>query len=353
MTGLSRLLLTLLADVQITGAERLPEKGPVILAGNHAAVLEAVMMAAYTPGIVEFIGNGDIPFDPKYAFITRGYGLIPINRGNLDRKGLQMALDILTQGGLLGIFPEGGVWDPEHMQAQIGVAWLSYKAQAPVLPVGFGGTRGGLVKAFELKRPTLTMNVGTLISPVQFTNDKISAKANLEAASQHILDEIRALIPETELKQTKRRINETFKLEVAAFSHKGEIALPDKHQLSHGAAYARLLYNPTMLDVLFRNLRLPLKPIKFMESNTNLDPLLKAWQAILDYTRENPGFFTYRFGVEEGLSVTRALQELIDLGQWAKTQGYRIILNPIRHYRNRNTGAKVVEYGGCFPASMR
>jgi len=53
----------------------------VILAGNHVAVLEAVMMAVYCPGVVEFLGNGDIPFDPNYAFIANSYGFIPINRG--------------------------------------------------------------------------------------------------------------------------------------------------------------------------------------------------------------------------------------------------------------------------------
>jgi len=122
MTGLGKLLLSLMADIQIVGKERLPEKGPIILAGNHVAVMEAVLMALYNPGLVEFIGNGDIPFDPNYAFIANTYGLVPVNRGNLDLKGLDMGLEILAQNGILGIFPEGGTWEPAQMQAQIGCA---------------------------------------------------------------------------------------------------------------------------------------------------------------------------------------------------------------------------------------
>ncbi len=68
MSTLSRALLSLLSKVEINGRERLPKKGPIILAGNHVAELEAALMIAFTPGQVEFIGNGDIPFDPNYAF---------------------------------------------------------------------------------------------------------------------------------------------------------------------------------------------------------------------------------------------------------------------------------------------
>jgi hypothetical protein len=31
---------------------------------------------------------------------------------------------------VLGIFPEGGIWDPAHMEAQLGVALISQRANA-------------------------------------------------------------------------------------------------------------------------------------------------------------------------------------------------------------------------------
>jgi len=60
MKSLSKLLITILTEIKISGKENLPNQGPMILAGNHVATLEAVMMAVYTPGIVEFVGTGDI-----------------------------------------------------------------------------------------------------------------------------------------------------------------------------------------------------------------------------------------------------------------------------------------------------
>jgi hypothetical protein len=107
-----------------------------------------------------------------------------------------------------------------------------------------------------------------------------------------------------------------------------------------------------MMDVLIRNLNLPLKPLRQIYLQTNLDPILVAWRSILDYLELNPGYFTYRFGVDEGLAVKKALQELIKLGVWAKQAGYTLTINPIRRYRNAKTDALVVEHGGCVPQSM-
>ncbi|MDF1519079.1 MAG: lysophospholipid acyltransferase family protein [Brevefilum sp.] len=352
MTGLGKILLSLMADVQINGKERLPRKGPVILAGNHVAVMEAVMMAVFNPGLVEFIGNGDIPFDPNYAFIAHAYGLVPVNRGNLDLKGLGMGLDVLAQDGILGIFPEGGTWNPAQMQAQLGVAWLSYKAHAPVIPVGFGGIRNALRDILRFKHPKLIMNVGDMRQPVQLNDNSFSMKENLQIAANQIMEDINALVPEVDLASFQKRIYENYDLEIDIFPPTDILSLPEDLQVKNRSAYAHFLFNPTMIDVLYRNLSLPIKPIKHLDYHSDLNPLLNAWHAILDYLEVNPGFFTYRFGIEEGLAVKESLKELCRLGEWAQESGYKIAINPVCQYKNANTGARVVERGGCFPDSM-
>lgn len=348
----AKAFLALLTRTEVKGMERLPKKGPIILAGNHVAEFEAVLMASFTPGQVEFIGTGDIPLDPNYAFFANAYGIIPVNRGNLDRKGLYMSLDVLRQGGILGIFPEGGTWDPAHMQAQPGVAWLSYKAQAPVLPIGFGGMSGSLQAVLKRQRPQMTMRVGKPIPPVTLPDNGRSIKYNLEYAAEQILSEINGLIPANERVKVNDRLDEVYQLEVKVLSEQWALEIPTEYQLQHGAAYARVLFNPTIMDVLYRNLNLPIQALKEVNSRIKPDSLLKAWQAILNYLEINPGFFTYRFGVQTGLAVKEALQELHRLGQWALNQDYGLVINPIRSYRNAVTGNRVTEQGGRFPGSM-
>lgn len=352
MRFVSRSLLRLLAQVEIINGERLPQSGPVILAGNHVAELETLMMLTYSPGLVEFIGTGDIPFDPNYAFLANTYGLVPINRGNLDRQGLNQALSVLQQDGILGIFPEGGTWDPAQMQAQPGIAWLSYKAQAPVLPIGFGGLKGSLGKALHFKRPKLVMRVGELLPPVSIPENGLSLKTNLEQAANAILAKINELVPPEDLQQFTRHDDESYRLQVKLLGQDGVIDMPEDYQVKHGAAYARFLYYPNLMDVLYRNLHLPIRVIKTVGKYLAPDELLIAWQAILDYLEENPGYFTYRFGILRGLAVKESLQELHRLGQWAQQKGYRIKLEPMRRYRNANTGTLVIERGGCFPPKM-
>jgi 1-acyl-sn-glycerol-3-phosphate acyltransferase len=353
MLGIGRVLMALLADADINGKERLPKKGPLILAGNHVAVLEAVMMSVYTPGMVEFLGNGDIPFDPNYAWIANTYDLIRVNRGNLDRNALALGVDLLNQGGLLGVFPEGGTWNPAKMEAQIGIAWLSYSAHAPILPIGFGGIKGALSEAFKLKKPHVTMNVGEVLPPVRLDSKKLSKKDDLQKAANNILQQINALIPQEQMQEFRRKVDESYQLEVEVEDENGAIDIPKDKKIEHSAAYARFLYNPTMMDVLYRNLKLPIKPIKKVFQQYQLTPVIEGWMSILDYLQVNPGYFTYRFGVEEGVAVKKALEELCQLGQWVQASGYHLTLTPIRQYRNANTSAVVTEHGGCFPSSMR
>ncbi|MFU8825968.1 MAG: lysophospholipid acyltransferase family protein [Brevefilum sp.] len=355
MTTLGKGLLSLLANVEINGRENLPQKGPVILAGNHAAVLEAVMMAVYSPGMVEFLGNGDIPFDPKYAFIVKAYDLIPVNRGNLDRQALNTAVGVLEQGGILGIFPEGGIWNAGAMQAQIGAAWLSYRAQAPIIPIGFGGIRDGLEKAMTLQRPKLVMNIGEIMPPVTVDQRDAPLKTVLEQSAQEILEKIKALVPEEELRMAQKKMDEQFFLKVKIHPDELEPGSepPEDLQIKHGSAYARFLYNPIMIDALVRNLQLPIQPIKKVEQRSDLVPVIAAWDEILAYLKINPGFFTYRFGVEEGLAAEQALRELRQLALWVSEQEYALTLKPIHRYTNGHTGAQVTEKGGSFPASMQ
>jgi hypothetical protein len=128
-----------------------------------------------------------------------------------------MGLDILAQDGILGIFPEGGTWNPAQMQAQLGVAWLSYKAQAPVLPVGFGGIRNALRDILRFKHPKLIMNVGEIRQPVQLIDSTLSMKENLQMSANRIMEDINALIPEADLASFQKRVDEKYDLEIDIF----------------------------------------------------------------------------------------------------------------------------------------
>ncbi len=113
-------------------------------------------MGVCVPWNVEFVGTADIPVDPRFGWAVKLWGgYLPVSRGSTDRREMNMTLDVLKQGGIIAIFPEGGIWTSSMKQARTGVAWLSYHAGVPVLPVGFGGMRGAINAIVHLKRPRL------------------------------------------------------------------------------------------------------------------------------------------------------------------------------------------------------
>ena len=304
-------IIRLLTRTKIEGIENIPSEGPVILAGNHTAYIEPILITVFPRRIVEPIGAGDLPFEGIIGPIVSLYGFIPLNRGNLDRKGLNKALDVLKQGGVIGIFPEGGTWAPGKMQPQIGVALLSQRTGAPVVPIGFSGLQGSFERAMKLKRPKLLMRVGRPI-PALEPADGIADKEQLLGYSHKVLDAVFDLITEEEKDLIPVESRYSFSLEI------GDEKSSD---LSWGSAFAHFLHAPVLLESLRLNLKLPVRALYEQEGHVPIAAMQTALSAIVDYLKINPAFFTYRFGTEEGNQVGLGIQELKSLLDQANTLG--------------------------------
>lgn len=344
---LGRAVGALTMRTQVIGRENLPPKGPLILVGNHIAVVEVGLMATYTPYPIEIMAAGDIPLDPRYRWMADLWGIIPIKRGSMDRDGMNKALDVLNQGGVVGLFPEGGIWETTIRQARQGVAWLSNKAQAPVVPIGFGGIEGALAQIGRFRRPRLTMNIGKLIPPVQVDVPGKSRKELLQQGADYIMDRITELIPEDERRiRSLPYIEETFdfKWELSTLGGvqiaiPGDIEIMDKHGLS------KLFHRPVMMDVFNRNLKLPVKPLVRLRRQHSPQEIAASARTILDWLVDNPYFFHYRFGQEEGEAMMRGLRQLEQGAQWLGEHYPDTILRlkPIRRYILVDTNEEVVE----------
>jgi 1-acyl-sn-glycerol-3-phosphate acyltransferase len=79
--------------------------------GNHTGAMEVVLLNAYAPWQIEMLSAADMPAEKITEIINSLYGSIPISRGSYDLQALSTALDILKQNSIVGLFPEGGVWE--------------------------------------------------------------------------------------------------------------------------------------------------------------------------------------------------------------------------------------------------
>ena len=342
--AVGRLLLPVAFRIRIAGRENFPKSGPLLVVGNHVAAMEAVLMAVYTPWQVEMLAAADVPHERITQMCIDIFGAIPIHRGRVDRPAMTQALDVLKQGGVVAVFPEGGIWDAGAMRAQTGVAWLSYRADTPVLPIGFGGTMGALGEALRLKRPELTMNVGERIPAARLPGGK-ARKAYFEEYAAQVMEAVNALIPEEARPRQATITDERFELQVAVRGVDGEpVSYPAELAIQHPTALAKLLHRPGILKIFTINLRLPTQVLQNLDSQHDANAIAEAARSVLEYLeQENPYLLTYRFGPSEGAAMEAGLHELLALSRWAARSGLPLLLTPVRRYYSPDREEEVVQ----------
>jgi len=133
-------------DWRITGLERIPERGPALLAANHVSLFDPPALASVADRRgrrVRFLAMAELFRSPVPRWLLRGLGHIPVARkSETARASLTAALTHLGWGECVGIFPEGGLArDLEPAAGQTGAARLARWSGAPVVPVGLWGTQ--------------------------------------------------------------------------------------------------------------------------------------------------------------------------------------------------------------------
>jgi hypothetical protein len=99
------------------GVERIPSSGPLVIASNHPAGVDSIVISAYIerPDYKVIIGN--IPFFQHLPHVSKHAIYAPEKTDTTGRmEVIRAAIRHLRQGGALLIFPRGGIEaDPEFM----------------------------------------------------------------------------------------------------------------------------------------------------------------------------------------------------------------------------------------------
>lgn len=121
----------------VTGRDLLPPAGtPTIVVTNHSSNLD-VLACGYllnVPG--HFLAKQEATRIPLFGRYLRSVGAIPARRDRQDTEALRAAMQVLRDGGIMGIAPEGtrrrdgrlATYDP-------GFVWLALRTGAVVSPV--------------------------------------------------------------------------------------------------------------------------------------------------------------------------------------------------------------------------
>jgi 1-acyl-sn-glycerol-3-phosphate acyltransferase len=89
------------------GIENIPVKGGVLLISNHASYLDPPLISMLAPRPCNFLAKKSLFKIPPIAWFFHSINVKPIKRNSIDRKGLAKCRELLSNGEILIIFPEG------------------------------------------------------------------------------------------------------------------------------------------------------------------------------------------------------------------------------------------------------
>ncbi len=116
------------------------QAGPLIVVVNHTSGVDPVLAIAACPFEIRWIMASDMRYPLAEGFWQWGR-VIFVDRKKRDASGTREAMKHVSEGGVLGIFPEGGIEDPPRRLRpfQAGVGLMIRKTGAPVLPIVITG----------------------------------------------------------------------------------------------------------------------------------------------------------------------------------------------------------------------
>ncbi|MFT7520844.1 MAG: 1-acyl-sn-glycerol-3-phosphate acyltransferase [Kiritimatiellia bacterium] len=170
------------ARVTRDGLHNVPSDQGFVLVSNHESHLEGPMLVGYIPRYVYVVAKKELFDMPLVGHAFRAMGFISVNRklSSDARRGVDEGAQMLTEGGVALVFPEGTRSKTgELAEFKRGAVIMAIQAGVPLLPVGVAGCR-------EVFPPTdLLMFPG----PIHFTVGAPISTAGLTMTDRGVLND--------------------------------------------------------------------------------------------------------------------------------------------------------------------
>ncbi len=196
-----RLMYAVYFRWRIFNPERVPLKGGVILASNHASFLDPPLVGCGLKRGINFLARESLFRKPGIGWLLRTWNCVPVDRDGGGARGLKAILDRLLKGGVIILFPEGTrTKDGKLQPARSGIGLTVIKSDAPVVPVRTFGTFECYNRKWKFHMPKhLSVKYGR---PMLFeklrAEAKICDKQRLKEIYQQVADEVMAEIAKLE-----------------------------------------------------------------------------------------------------------------------------------------------------------
>jgi len=182
------ILIHTIYRVDIKGIENLPEKGAVIVASNHVSFVDPLIIGGVIRRPVRFVMYYRIFKIPVLSFIFKLGKVIPIAGHHEDpvilKQAYQRMYEVIDEGEVLGIFPEGGITSTGDIKAfKKGVEKVVGQRSVEVVPMALCNLWGSLFSRRDplyKRRPykfraLIELRIGKPIPPEELTAGRLEA----------------------------------------------------------------------------------------------------------------------------------------------------------------------------------
>lgn len=189
--GLTRFLFWILFRLKTDGADRIPSKGPALIAANHTSYLDPLAVACAARRPVRFIVMKPV-YDVRWlTWFLKSIGCIRVN------GAIQQALETLRGGEVLGVFPEGGrSRDGKVGKGESGAVRLALEARCPLIPAAVIGSYDAWPPQASLPKPfPMRVVFGKPITPDELWKGPAAPNDNdLDLLTERVMQTIRSLL---------------------------------------------------------------------------------------------------------------------------------------------------------------
>jgi 1-acyl-sn-glycerol-3-phosphate acyltransferase len=142
--------------LRLRGAEHIPTEGPVVLVCNHVSYIDAVLLSAVSPRPVRFIMDHRIFKTPVIGALFRLVKAIPVAPQKEDpvayARAFEAAAEVLREGEVLALFPEGGITRDGTLQPfKGGIMKILEANPVPVVPMALKNLWGSTFSRIDGK----------------------------------------------------------------------------------------------------------------------------------------------------------------------------------------------------------
>jgi len=198
MRGFMRFLTRtfLIGLFTVEGLDNVPRKGALIVCPNHFGTLDPPLVPAFLPRDDSWNMAKSEYFEKAWMrWLFTAYHAFPVVRHTPDRAALRRAFELLKEGHVIVIYPEGTRVETGVLSTpEPGAGFIAQKSGCAVLPVALTGTRECLPKGkIWPRRVPVKVRFGKpFVVPQRRAN---GARVSHEEASDAIMVAIAELLP--------------------------------------------------------------------------------------------------------------------------------------------------------------